>query len=190
MAASLLLLHRAEQFWKSIEGTAKKTLTQLERYTAAESPEYIKKFIAIGGGPKMGTTLEKYARFHFKTLAVRSKGKEQTGYDHLITVGEKIVYVEQKSSGYWSGENFKWQHVESGHKWTMLLLCGIDYQNVRFWGMNRATFNTLISEKKITNQGNKSEDSSEGMWFWYSDVKDSLIELTTDAELTAFALRC
>ena len=179
--------HIAAQFWKSLEGGAKRTLTQLERYTAAAAPEYILKFIAIGGGPKMGTTLEQYARFHFKSLQKRSKGKEQTGYDHLITVGEKTVYVEQKSSGFWSGENFKWQHVESGHKWSMLLLCGIEYTTVRFWGMNRATFKRLIDEKKITNQGNKAEESSEGMWFWYSDVKDSLVEITTDEELLAFA---
>jgi len=180
-------IHCAEQFWKTFEGSEKKTLTQLERYKAAAAPEYITKFIEIGGGPKMGTTLEKYARFHFKTLKVRSKGKEETGYDHLLTVKEKPVYIEQKSSGYWIGDNFKWQHVESGHKWTMLLLCGIEYNDVKFWGMNRATFNTLIAEKKITNQGNKAEDSSEGMWFWYSDVKDSLVELKTDADLLAFA---
>ena len=69
----------------------------------------------------------------------------------------------------------------------MLLLCGIEYTDVKFWGMNRATFNALIAEKKITNQGNKAEDSSEGMWFWYSDVKTSLVELKTDADLLAFA---
>jgi hypothetical protein len=53
--------------------------------------------------------------------------------------------------------------------------------------MDRKTFRRLISEGKITNQGNKTEDSSEGMWFNYSDVKESLIEIKTDEQLLQFA---
>ena len=69
----------------------------------------------------------------------------------------------------------------------MLLLCGIDYTSVKFWGMDRKTFSRLISEKKITNQGNKAGESSEGMWFNYSDVKDSLVEIQIDQQLLDFA---
>jgi hypothetical protein len=69
----------------------------------------------------------------------------------------------------------------------MLLLCGIDYTEVKFWGMSRPTFNQLVLEEKITNQGNKAGDSSEGMWFSYSDVKDSLVEIHNDEELIQFA---
>jgi hypothetical protein len=49
--------------------------------------------------------------------------------------------------------------------------------------MNRTVFNKLIEEKKITNQGNKTGESSEGMWFNYSDVVDSLIQIKTNEEL-------
>jgi len=49
--------------------------------------------------------------------------------------------------------------------------------------MNRKTFNFLVSENKITNQGNKKEDSSEGMWFSYSDVKNHLIEINNNEQL-------
>ena len=43
--------------------------------------------------------------------------------------------------------------------------------------------NSLIEEKKITNQGNKTGESSEGMWFNYSDVVDALIQIKTNEEL-------
>ena len=177
-----------DDFWKTMDGKGKPT--QLQRYEQHKSPECIKKFIAIGGGPKMGTTLEQYARFRFKNLNKRDKGKEETGYDHTITVdvpSVKKVLVEQKSSGHWGEDDYKWQHVEEKHKWDMLLLCGIDYNDVKFWGMDRKSFIRLISDKKITNQGNKAGDSSEGMWFNYSDVKDLLVEIKTQEDLLRFA---
>lgn len=173
-----------EKFWKSLEGNEKPT--QLQRYEMKNSPAYIKKFIAIGGGPKMGTTLEQFARFRFKNLQKRNKGKQETGYDHIIKINDAHVYVEQKSSGHW-GEDYKWQHVEENHKWNMLLLCGIDYTEVKFWAMNRTTFKHLISEKKITNQGNKAGESSEGVWFNYSDVKDHITAIETQEQLLLFA---
>jgi len=169
-----------DQFWNTLSGKEKPT--QLQRYEKRNSPEGIKRFIAIGGGAKMGTTLEKFARHRFKSLQKRSKGKSETGYDHLI----ENICVEQKSSGHWGEEDYKWQHVEENHKWDVLLLCGIDYTDVKFWGMNRETFYHLISEKKITNQGNKSGESSEGWWFNYSDVKDSLVEIHSDSQLLEF----
>ena len=178
-------MEEIDEFWKSISGTEKPT--QLHRYENRNAPEGIKKFIAIGGGPKMGTTLEKFARFRFKSLKKRDKGKDETGYDHSLTTTSKKTFVEQKSSGHWGEDDYKWQHVESKHKWGMLLLCGIDYTEVKFWGMSRPTFNQLVLEEKITNQGNKAGDSSEGMWFSYSDVKDSLVEIHNDEELTQFA---
>ena len=174
-----------DNFWQSISGTEK--LTQLQRYEKKNAPDGIKKFIAIGGGPKMGTTLEKYARFRFKNLQKRRKGKGETGYDHLIKLEPKDVLIEQKSSGHWGEDDYKWQHVEYKHKWNMLLLCGIDYTNVKFWVMDRKTFSPVIFEKKITNQGNKLGESSEGMWFNYSDVKDSLVEIHTEEQLLQFA---
>jgi hypothetical protein len=168
-------------FWKSISSKAKPT--QLERYERRDSPECIKKFISLGGGPKMGTTLEQYARFRFKSLCKRKSGKSETGYDHLVTIHDSEVYIEQKSSGHWGEDDYRWQHVEQNHKWNILLLCGIDYTCIKFWVMDRKTFNKLIDEKKITNQGNKAKDSSEGMWFNYSDVKDYLTEVHTDEDI-------
>jgi hypothetical protein len=70
----------------------------------------------------------------------------------------------------------------------MLLLCGITYTGVNFWGMSRPVFERLTLENKITNQGNKSGESSEGAWFNYSDVKDSLVSIESDESLVQFAL--
>jgi hypothetical protein len=157
---------------------------QMQRYEAKNAPEYIKKFIAIGGGPKMGGTLEKYARFQFQNLKKRNAGKEETGYDHILEKADgKRIYIEQKSSGHWDKDDFKWQHVVVNHKWEWLLLSGITYTHIRFWVMDRATFVKLIEEKKITNQGNKAVDSTQGKWFSYSAVKDSLREVFTAEDL-------
>jgi hypothetical protein len=175
-----------ENFWTSI-GSKTKSLTQLQRYEQKNSPDCIRRFIAIGGGVKMGTTLEKFARFKFKTLQKRGKGKKETGYDHQIKLPKKSILVEQKSSGHWGDTDYKWQHIEKKHKWDMLLLCGIDYTDIKFWGMDRKTFDSLIADNKITNQGNKEGESSEGMWLNYSDVKDSLVHIETDEQLIAFA---
>ena len=176
-----------DDFWNSMNDTKKK-LSQAERYKQKNAPPGIMNFINIGGGPTMGIACEKYARHHFPILKKRNKGKNETGYDHKIIVDDKIIYIEQKSSGHWGDNDYKWQHVECKHKWNMLLLCGIDYTEVKFWAMNRQIFNTLVYNKKITNQGNKECDSSEGVWFNYSDVKDYLIEIQTEEQLLQFAL--
>lgn len=173
-----------DQFWSSINKKA--SLTQLQRYEQRCSPECIKKFIAIGGGSKMGITLEEFARFKFKTLKKRGKGKN-SGFDHTFELNGKTIFVEQKSSGHWGDDDYRWQHVEPNHKWNMLLLCGIDYTDIKFWGMNRQVFNQLMNEGKITNQGNKEKESSEGMWFSYSVVKDFLTPIENDENLQMFA---
>lgn len=174
-------------FWSSLDTEDSKP-TQLDRYIAKGAPACITKFIALGGGIKMGITLEKFARFRFKNLTKRKTGtgQSESGYDHLIR-GTTDIYVEQKSSGHWGEDDFKWQHVEPAHKWNMLLLCGIGYTDVHFWAMSRATFMSLVAAKKITVQGNKSGESSQGMWFTYSGVKDSLVAIRTTEELQAFA---
>ena len=171
-----------DSFW---EKNSNGKPSQIERYEKHNSPIGIQRFIRIGGGPKMGVTLEKFAREEFSSLHKRDAGKN-TGYDHKISLPSKEIYIEQKSSGHWGESDYKWQHVEDKHKWDILLLCGIDYEEIKFWVMNRAVFNKLIEEKKITNQGNNTGESSEGRWFNYSDVVDSLIEIKTNEELLQY----
>lgn len=176
-----------KQFWEMHDSKKKKTtLTQLQRYILQDSPKEILRFIEIGGGPAMGTRLEEFARFKFSSLKKRESGKN-TGYDQLLVVDGKNVYIEQKASGHWKTDDFRWQHVEPDHKWTMLLLCGIGYTEVKFWAISRKTFDKLVSQNKITNQGNKEKNSTEGMWFWYSDVKDDLTLIETNESLIEFS---
>jgi hypothetical protein len=185
MAAAVL--HDIQRFWA--DASLKHIPSQLERYIAAGAPDYIQKFIAMGGGQKMGTTCEKFARFRFPTpLKPRAKGKDQTGYDHRLMLPgrETPILVEQKSSGFWGDSEFLWQHVEPDHKWQMLLLCGIAYDDIHFWAMSRTTYEALRTAGKITNQGNKAGDSSEGTWFKYSAVKEHLTPIRTEADLVAF----
>ena len=136
-------------------------------------------------GASLGIKMEKIARDVFDCLKERNKGKNNTGYDHIIELSPgRIIKIEQKSSCHWGKtNNYKWQHVEKNHPWEYIILCGIDIKIVHFWIMNRSVFNKLIEEKKITNQGNKTGESSEGMWFNYSDVANSLIKIRNTAEL-------
>ena len=123
----------------------------------------------------MGAYMERFARFNFLSLDVRTS----SGHDHCF----KAYKIEQKSSGHWGENDYKWQHVEEKHDWDILLLCGIDYHDIKFWTMSRSVFRKMLEEGKITNQGKKSGESSEGVWFNYSDVKDFLVEIQTDAQL-------
>ena len=183
IVGSSVLKSKYDLFW---ENNVEKKQSQIERYETHNSPTAILKFIRIGGGPRMGITLEKYARFEFSCLQKRDKGKN-TGYDHKIQqIEPKEFFVEQKSSGHWGESDYKWQHVEEKHKWDILLLCGIDYHEIKFWVMNRSVFTKLIEEKKITNQGNNTGESSEGMWFNYSDVVGSLIQIKSNEELLQY----
>lgn len=170
-------------FWATMPQS--KRLSQRELYISKQSPERIVKFIDKNNGK--GIAAEKLARCRFTSLGERKKGKEQTGYDHIINVNSQIMYIEQKTSGHWSENDYRWQHVELGHKWDFLLLCGIDFHEVKFWGMTREMVKHLIAENKITNQGNKKKDSSEGVWFNYMDVRDYLVEITTNADMVQFA---
>ena len=178
-----------ENFWKSRTTSKKRKLTTLQTYEKNNAPECIRKFLMLGGGNGLGTALEEFARFKFTSLDKRAKGKGQSGHDHMVKLNKGNILVEHKtSSRCWKNNtDYKWQHVEENHKWDMLLLTGIDFDNVKFWGMDRKTFCRLSSEGKITNQGNKTGESSEGKWFYYSDVKDSLVEIQTDDELVRFA---
>ena len=160
-------------FMASITSTPKQT--QLQRYQLNQSPDEILNIISFGGGPKMGSYMENFARYNFPSLKLRSS----SGHDHSY----KDYKIEQKSSGHWGEDNFKWQHVEEKHDWDMLLLCGIDYHRIKFWTMSRGVFRRMVEEGKITNQGKKSGESSEGVWFNYLDVKDVLVEVLTDSEL-------
>ena len=173
-------------FWEIQDAKKKKTKeNQKERYRSLNATPEIIRIIDIGGGSGMGTMMESYARY---TFSPHLTPRVSTGHDHICM--EKKL--EQKSSGLWdkAEDSFKWQHIEVGHNWEGLLLAGIYPTRIRFWGLTRANFVKLIGEGKVTNQGNKEKDSSEGMWMLYKDIKDSLVEIETPDQLVAFSRSC
>jgi hypothetical protein len=181
-----------DSFWSSSDAKKKKK-TQLERYEEAHAPDGIMKIIRLGGGPAMGTTMEKIARYSFdRVLLKRSKGKGETGYDHLCTIAEspsRYLFVEQKSSGLWkeTPNSFTWQHIEPAHKWQFLLLAGIQFDGIDYWVMSRPQFEAAVAAGAATNQGNKSKESSEGYWMDYADISSYLTPIKTKEEMVAFA---
>jgi hypothetical protein len=179
-----------DSFWASARGAKK--LTQLERYEAAGAADSIIKIIRLGGGPAMGTTMEKIARHVFAgSLMPRARGgASETGYDHIYKCADgRTLNVEQKSAGLWSdaANSFRWQHIEADHKWDVLLLAGIQHTGIDFWGMRRADFLAAVAAGAATNQGNKSKDSSEGVWMDYAGVAAWLVPIKSKADFEAFA---
>jgi hypothetical protein len=179
-----------DAYWASAARGPKK-MTQLERYTAAGAPESILKIIRLGGGPGMGTTMEKIARHYFSDMLLpraTKTGASETGYDHRCVVHDRHMLVEQKSSGLWGDapNSFKWQHIEVDHKWEFLLLAGIQYAGIDYWAMRRVDFLAAVAAGAATNQGNKAKESSEGVWMDYASVAPWLVPIKTKADLEAF----
>ena len=107
-------INEIAEFWNS-ESSNKNSLTQLQRYEKKNAPEEIKKFISLGGGLKMGTTLERYARFRFKNLENRKKGEGNTGHDQIIKLDiENTILIEQKSSGHWEAVDYECKYDKKG----------------------------------------------------------------------------
>ena len=101
----------------------------------------------------------------FNILKDRLKG--DTSHDHTININNIIIKVEQKSSTLSKAGDFMWQHIAVKHKWDILLLVGIHYNEIKFYGINRDIFNKLVDDGKITNHGSKNKDSEQGMWCKY-----------------------
>jgi hypothetical protein len=181
---------KEELFWNFY--SKKNKISQLQRYENHNSPNYIKKFIELGGGSNMGITLEHFARYSFPSLQKKPNCENNTGYDHIIyknsnfTKEKQEIFVEQKTSGFWKKDDFRWQHIAPNHKWDILLLCGIGYTKVHFWVMNRETFNQLVNLQNITIQGSKKNNSDQGMWCNYSVIKNYLVEISNDNQLIQY----
>lgn len=169
------------KFWETIDETKKTKETQLERYIRNGANEHILKFIILGGGSALGSTGEKFSKFKFNKLKDRIKG--DTSHDHTIIINKKIVKIEQKTSTLNDAGDFMWQHIAEKHPWDILLLMGIHYNEIKFYGMNKDTFKKLVNEGKITNQGSKNKDSEQGMWFRYSNVKNDIITIKTNEDI-------
>ena len=81
--------------------------------------------------------------------------------------------VEQKSARYHAnGNDWKWQHIEMSHSWDYLLLCGLDFKEIKFYIATRQIVEHLITEGIITGQGKKKNgiaQPQQAYWFSRSD---------------------
>jgi hypothetical protein len=169
------------KFWNTIDETKKIKETQLETFIRNGAKENILRFIKLGGGPALGSTAEQFTKFKFSKLKERLKG--DTSHDHTIIINKKIIKIEQKTSTLNKAGDFMWQHIAEKHPWDILLLMGIHYNEIKFYGINKDTFKKLVDEGKITNQGSKNKDSEQGMWFRYSNVKKDITTITTNEDI-------
>ena len=174
-------MDKLSNFWKTIDNKKKIKETQLEIYIKNKANEHILRFIKLGGGPALGSMSEQYGKFIFNELKDRLKG--ESCHDHTIVFGDKIIKIEQKTSTLNKSKDFMWQHIAEKHPWDILLLMGIHYNEIIFYGMNKDIFKKLVNDGKITNQGSKNKDSEQGMWFRLSNVKNDITLIKTNEDI-------
>jgi hypothetical protein len=174
-------------FLESKGKTSRKYVSQRERYEKAGAIPEIMTFINLGGGAAFGTMCEQFAQHQFPVLQKRKSGKGQSGHDHLAVLSDGTQKLgEQKSGGLYAHGDFMWDHIEPKHPWDFLLLCGVEYHNIKFWAVRKPDVLNMMEDGKITKHGNKAEDSYEGWWCWYSKIKDDLTEITSNEDLVRF----
>jgi hypothetical protein len=154
---------------------------QYERYCQAKSCKDI--LYLISKGNSKGTECEKFARECFTSLGPRLKGDtKKSGYDQIhIPSGKR---AEQKTAGNWELEDhsWKWQHIEPKHNWKFLLFCGIAYHDIHWFFLSRDKFHELCDKKIIEKQGDEN-NSYQGWWVGYKNIKNHLIEIKSNEHL-------
>jgi hypothetical protein len=89
--------------------------------------------------------------------------KGDTIHDHTININNIIIKVEQKTSSLSKAGDFMWQHIAVKHKWNILLLVGIHYNEIKL----------RTSEVRI-----KIVNRECGV-----NIKDNIITITTNEDI-------
>ena len=147
----------AEDFWESVPQPE----TQFARYTAANSPKWIMKFISAGNAK--GTLGERFFEKKFEVVEKRQSG--DSGHDKTA-LSKKL---EHKTSALWKGNIFKWQHIEDTHNWDALIFMAIEFHKVVWYFMSREKFeqmHTDLGSRILQGKVDKSGKvlSKEGFW--------------------------
>jgi len=112
---------------------------------------------------------------------IDAKKSKLSSYDYLYN----DIKIEQKSSRYWRSINdFKWQHVMLKHDYHMLLLIGIDFNDIKIYAISKKNIINLFNDKKIKVQG-KSTDG-QGLWFSRKSIKLHLTKINNLSDLDTF----
>ena len=156
--------------------------TQLDYYIKNNASKEILPYVNLQGKTFGEKHMENIAKEYFN-LGCR----KNSTHDHM-KCGKT---VEQKSARYHSnGGDWKWQHIEMTHEWDCLLLCGLDFKDIKFYIASRKIVKTLITDGIITGQGKKKDgiaQPQQAYWFSRSDFTkhgkkftDYFVEITNE----------
>ncbi len=138
--------------------------SQLDYYIENNASKQILSYVPIQGKTFGEKYMERIAKEHFKL-----EDRTDSGHDHV----KLTKMIEQKSARYHAnGDDWKWQHIEMSHSWDYLLLCGLDFKEIKFYIAPRKTVENLIKDNIITGQGKKINgiaQPQQAYWFSRSD---------------------
>jgi hypothetical protein len=96
----------------------------------------------------------------------------------------KSIKIEQKTSRYWrSIKDFKWQHIMLKHDYDMVILVGIDFNDIKIYAISKKIIFELYKNKKIKMQGNAE---GQGLWFSRNSIKTYLTQIKNINDLDNF----
>ena len=89
---------------------------------------------------------------------------ELFGLTSASDTGHDAIYngipIEIKSARYWSGKlDCKWQHIMTDHDYKWVLLCLVDFQDLKFWLVSKEVI--MANPTIFTQQGNAE---GQGLW--------------------------
>jgi hypothetical protein len=142
----------------------KTTKTQLDYYIENNSPIEILDFVKLSN-KAFGSEIEKLTKEIFQL-----KKSKHSSYD----LSFKKYKFEVKGSRKWGGKTFKWQHIMEEHHYHFIILCGIDYQELKFWIISKTKFLELKNENIVSQQGG---GEGQGLWCDFEKIKEHLIPL-------------
>ena len=130
--------------------------SQYDYYLENNASEQILKYVSLQGKTFGEKYMEPLAAEWFSLDA-----RTDSGHDH----NKLNRRLEQKSARYHAnGNDWKWQHIEMNHQWEYLLLCGLDFKEIKFYIGSRTIGDRLIDDKIIEGQG-KRGSPQQGYWF-------------------------
>jgi hypothetical protein len=145
--------------------------SQIDFYIKKKASPEILKYVGLQGKTFGEKYMEGLANEYFKF-----KKRSSSEHDHI----KYNKTIEQKSARYHAnGNDWKWQHIEMSHKWDYLLVCGLDFNEIKFYIASRKVVESLITDGIITGQGKKKDgiaQPQQAYWFSRSDfVKNKKI---------------
>ena len=166
--------------------------SQLDYYLENDSAKEIIQYVNLQGKTFGEKYMEQIAKEYFNMNA-----RTSSTHDHI----KLNKTIEQKSARYHAnGGDWKWQHIEMKHEWDYLLLCGLDFKDVKFHIASRKVVEVLIEQGIIVGQGKKVNNVAQpqqAYWFSKSDFKKHdknfncyFEEVIDEASLISYLNRC